>query len=160
MSLVDFDKLVKLHTEQEFDRPKARVPDQFLGLCKYMPNELFYLVECHTGQVEVLNNAGNKVFKKNGVRFKQIEDLYEVVHPKRLDHFYNYSYNLVELITNDQFELDPYYPQKDTAYTIYRSNTDQMIMRKGFIVSIDTNGAIEYTGGILSNVTDLYPVQN
>ena len=160
MEKIDLDKMVQLHVNQKFDRPHTPAPEHFIGTCNLFPNELAYLVECRTGRVEVINNVAKKVFGIRGINLKQIEDLYEVVSSNHLGLFFKNSLNMIELVTGGDLDIDPATPNKDTSYTVYQSTTGKMIMRKGFILSVDSNGAMEYTGGFLTDVTNLFPKRN
>ena len=83
-----------------------------------------------------------------------------MVNGCHLNPFFDISYEMIRLITKKELNINPQMPQKDTSYTVYRSSTNRMILRKGFILSIDSNGVMEYTAGFLSDVTDLYKGSN
>ena len=155
----DVNKLVGLYTQQDFSALPASRPSDFISACRLFPNEVAYIIEGRTAEVEVINKMEDKVFKTRGFSIKNFEGLYEQVSPDHLDSFFGLSYNMVRLNTDGIISLNSKRPEEDNYITIYKSRTGRMIMRRSFALSVNLKGALEYTGGFLSDVTDLFQIR-
>ena len=151
-------ELIDLHIDQDFSE---NVPTlgELADQLSPRPNQLCYIIDCRTNEIEVISGSIEKVSGIKGYRLREMHHLFEYMSGQHADFYTEFCLKTIVPIVKQEVLLDWRQPQLNNRATSFTITSGRRILKESGILSMDSAQNMIYTYGYLSDVTDLMPLQ-
>ncbi len=149
----DLSALTRLHVTQDFDNQPRQDIEEVVRSLSILPNEMAYVVDCRSAEVEIFGNVGS--IGSKGFSPNCIDDLFELFSTKHREAYLAMMTPAIKSIVTNEVMLNQQSPEELVLTSIFNGSNNKKILRRSFITSLSSENNIEYSAAILTDVTHL-----
>ncbi len=128
--------------------------DDLIKLVPSLPNQVAYIFDCNTLEIDIISGNIYKLFGRSGFEFNSLEDYYEVVIDLHQKSFIKLNINVFDAIRNGCIPFDTI--KGNVSSAIYKTRTNRTMLKQSFALKVVAN-KVRYSAGILTDLTGIYP---